>query len=560
MSSFQTAMSMSLHDSHQHFDEQRWVINIRRTLEEELENEAEIPVSIFNVPKTLMSSYPDSYTPQEVAIGPYHYWRPELYEMERYKLAAAKRTRKQGIKFEYLVDQLITLELKIRACYHKYLNFSNETLAWMMAIDASFLLEFLRIYAIKEGKVSAVASSSMSHLVDIAGTKSAHNVIRRDMIKLENQIPLFVLRKMLQLQYSSLESADDMLQVMLVGFVQELSPFQFMKDSQKPVHVSDAAHLLDFLYLTIVPKPEQPEIENAAQTTSDEEEEKDRTSSADASNVKQFFDELWKLLSNINKGPIRFIKKIIFSNPIKVVFKLPWKILSSLPGIQILTQPVQYLLFTQDNKKQEEPEGSKRNNDMDKPPLVEEITIPSVEELSKAQVRFLPSDSGHISSIRFDTETVTMYLPTISLDVNTEVVLRNLVAYEASNASGLLVFTRYTELMNGIIDTEEDVRLLREKGIVLNRLKSDSEAANLWNGMSKSLRLTKVSLIDQVIEDVNKYYNGRWKVKLGKYMKIYVFSSWQFLTLLATVLLLFLMTLQAVCSVYNCSRKFGLQS
>ena len=34
---------------------------------------------------------PDSYTPQQVAIGPYHYWRQELYEMERYKIASAKR-------------------------------------------------------------------------------------------------------------------------------------------------------------------------------------------------------------------------------------------------------------------------------------------------------------------------------------------------------------------------------------------------------------------------------------------------------------------------------------
>ena len=77
------------------FDERRWVINIRRTLEAELEDDNEIPVSIFNVPKTLLSSDPDSYTPQLVAIGPYHYWRPELYEMERYKISAAKRTQKK---------------------------------------------------------------------------------------------------------------------------------------------------------------------------------------------------------------------------------------------------------------------------------------------------------------------------------------------------------------------------------------------------------------------------------------------------------------------------------
>ena len=73
------------------FDELRWVINIRKTLEEEVEEDGEFAVSIFSVPKLLMASDPDSYVPQQVAIGPYHYWRPELYEMQRYKIAAAKR-------------------------------------------------------------------------------------------------------------------------------------------------------------------------------------------------------------------------------------------------------------------------------------------------------------------------------------------------------------------------------------------------------------------------------------------------------------------------------------
>ncbi|XLT07508.1 hypothetical protein HN51_053301 [Arachis hypogaea] len=164
--------------------------------------------------------------------------------------------------------------------------------------------------------------------------------------------------------------------------------------------------------------------------------------------------------------------------------------------------------------------------------------------------------NGCISSINFDAKTCTLYLPIISLDVNTEVFLRNLVAYEASGSSGQLVVARYTELMNGIIDTEEDAKILRERGIVLNHLKSDLEVANIWNGMNKSLRLSKVPKLDKVIEDVNKFYSGTTKVKVKKFMKVYVFGSWQFLTLLAAIFMLFLMALQAFCSVYTCSRFF----
>ena len=176
MSTLQASTSST---SNSNFDELRWVINIRRSLDEELEEEIDVPVCIFNVPKTLMSTDPESYIPHLVALGPYHYWRPELYEMERYKLAAAKRSQKQlrCLKFHALVDQLIKLEPRIRACYHKYLDFNGDTLAWMMAIDASFLFEFLQIYALKEGKTLSRVSSRMSHLVDYAGRKSAHNSI-----------------------------------------------------------------------------------------------------------------------------------------------------------------------------------------------------------------------------------------------------------------------------------------------------------------------------------------------------------------------------------------------
>ncbi|CAJ1951343.1 unnamed protein product [Sphenostylis stenocarpa] len=185
---------MSL-DTKSNFDELRWVIQIRRTLEEELGEDGEFPVSIFSVPKLLRVCEPDSYIPQQVALGPYHYWRPELYEMQRHKLAAAKRFHKQlqSLNLDNLVDQLSKLEPRIRACHHKFLDFNGDTLVWMMAIDASFLLEFLQ-----DGTI-------------VPRRKSSHNAILRDIVMLENQIPLFVLRKMLELKFSSLEAADDML-------------------------------------------------------------------------------------------------------------------------------------------------------------------------------------------------------------------------------------------------------------------------------------------------------------------------------------------------------------
>ena len=69
--------------------------------------------------------------------------------------------------------------------------------------------------------------------------------------------------------------------------------------------------------------------------------------------------------------------------------------------------------------------------------------------------------------------------------------------------------------MGSLIPKRMHAKMLREKGIIVIRLKSDAEVANLWNGMNKSIRMTKVPHLDRVIEDVNKYYYKRWRLSLG---------------------------------------------
>lgn len=361
---------------------------------------------------------------------------------------------------------------------------------------------------------------------------------------LENQIPLFVLKKLSEFHFSSsLEFAEERLFSMLLGLCQDVSPFKIVHGIKR-IH---CAHLLDFLYYMIVHEwkgqPPSDVIEGEDQNDAMQEETE---AFCNSGYVKALFAHIRKMVSKLH-----ILKRVLLSKPAKLLVKFPWTIISNIPVFSILKQPVEYLFFSQES------DGIKHENDItnNQSPLMEEITIPSVTELARSGVTFIPTNGG-ISTVSFDVKSITFYLPTVNIDVNTCIVLRNLVAYEAANASGPMVFTRYTELMNGIIDTAEDAELLRERGIVLNRLKSDEEVANLWNGMTKSLRLTKVPLYDKVIEDVNKYYNGRWKVKAGTFFKLYVFGPWQSLTLLVAVMILLLMSLQAFCTIHNCVRGF----
>ncbi|KAL8457014.1 hypothetical protein ACS0TY_035015 [Phlomoides rotata] len=554
MSFFQHNMLTSLTSK---FDEQQWVKQVRQTLDEELDKEIETPVSIFAVPKALMITDPDSYIPQQVAIGPYHHLRLELYDMERYKVAAAKRNQK-NIKLHHLVDHLSKSDIRVRACYHRPVSFGTEALAWMLALDASFLFEFLQVCGIKEGKILTKVPSRLAHLIDLSGNKTTHNIILRDIMMLENQLPLFVLRMLLELHFSSLEIADENLITMLLGVSKDISPFQMADSSSQNMEINEFAHLLDFLYHYIVPRQESSSsFELEIEPDDDDKEtppEEEESFAKPSDHLKQFLHTVWRLVSALLKGPIQVLKRLIFSKPLKVIIKLPWTILTKIPIIKMFKEPVENMLGALHNKEKDDEEAAENKSmSTTKPPLQEEIAIPSVSQLVEAGVQFFPAKEG-ISSLDFDPKTLSFHVPIVKLDVNSEVVLRNLVAYEASCVSGPLVLIRYTELMNGIIDTDVDAKLLCQRGIIVNHLKSEKEVADLWNGMSKSVRLTKVPSLDRVIGDVNMFYSGRWRVKMGKFMREYVFGSWKFLTFFAAIAMLLLMVLQAFCQVYSCSR------
>lgn len=545
------------------FDENQWVKQIKKTLDEELEEEIEIPVTIFGVPKALMMADPESYIPQQVAIGPYHHLRLELYDMERYKVAAAKRIQRElhNVKLQCLVDHLIKYEIRIRACYHRPINFGCEALSWMMAVDVCFMFEFIRVCGIRQGKILGKIPSGLSHLIDTSGNKTTHHSILRDILMLENQIPLFVMRMLLDLQFSSKEAADHTLLSMMTGLSTDLSPFQTVQTSEV-VAVKDRAHLLDFLYHFMVLNCELQEMERQARELDggggDDDVEKGKLEETDSfakpSHLRKLVNMIWQALSSLKRGPIEWMKKLIFSKPLKVLVKLPWTIMGKIPIVKMLKEPFENILgalHKGDEKKDDDKSSSPESES--KPPLQEEITIPSVMQLVEAGVQFVATNAG-ISCISFDEKTLTFHFPIINLDGNSEVVLRNLVAYEACSGSGPLILARYTELMNGIIDSEVDAKYLCRRGIIVNHLKSEKEVADLWNGMSKSVRLTKVASLDKVIAEVNRFYSRRWRVKMEKFMREYVFGSWKLLTFVAAIAMLLLMCLQAFCQVYKCSR------
>eukprot|EP01018_Ginkgo_biloba_P015705 Gb_14256 [translate_table: standard] len=87
--------------------------------------------------------------------------------MERYKLAAARRAQKRiiiGQKFNTVAEEFQKFEWQIRSCYHKQLDCNEETLAWMMALDASFVLEYCSFIKLQNYNLTGLMKSQSNRL------------------------------------------------------------------------------------------------------------------------------------------------------------------------------------------------------------------------------------------------------------------------------------------------------------------------------------------------------------------------------------------------------------
>ncbi|KAH0651670.1 hypothetical protein KY284_031582 [Solanum tuberosum] len=180
----------------------RWTDRIGNALQKEVGIDLNLlpPVRVLQVPKTLTHEKPEAYTPQLIGMGPFHHLRPDLYQMERYKLAAMKDILEpaQILNFKHLlIDKLRENDLVVRVCYNLFMDIDEETLAWIVAIDGLFLLNIFR-------------SAYGNNLHDDHENNIDDSIFTRDFMMLENQIPFVVLRQIRKfLRHSSPEDRED---------------------------------------------------------------------------------------------------------------------------------------------------------------------------------------------------------------------------------------------------------------------------------------------------------------------------------------------------------------
>ncbi|RHN73382.1 hypothetical protein MtrunA17_Chr2g0297831 [Medicago truncatula] len=148
-------------------------------------------VCIYRVPPNMLNVEPKAYIPSNISIGPYHYGSQHLQEMEVLKNKFFHRlfdpNGANGSKLEEACKFLEKEEINARNCYMGEIKLSSDEFLKMMLVDGSFIIQLLR--DLSDNEFKHVPSLSRWMLP----------TIRREMIMLENQLPMFVLTKLFEL-------------------------------------------------------------------------------------------------------------------------------------------------------------------------------------------------------------------------------------------------------------------------------------------------------------------------------------------------------------------------
>ncbi|ESQ45507.1 hypothetical protein EUTSA_v10011061mg [Eutrema salsugineum] len=193
-------MRQKIHTRNREPEETReeWVISIKEKMEQALREDATTSwerLCIYRVPHYLQENDNKSYFPQTVSLGPYHHGKEHLLPMDRHKWRAVNMVMartKQGI--EMYIDAMKELEERARACYEGPIGLSSNKFTEMLVLDGCFVLELFR------GAAEGFSELGYDRNDPVFAMRGSMHSIQRDMVMLENQLPLFVLNRLLEIQ------------------------------------------------------------------------------------------------------------------------------------------------------------------------------------------------------------------------------------------------------------------------------------------------------------------------------------------------------------------------
>ncbi|KAI7996935.1 UPF0481 protein [Camellia lanceoleosa] len=171
---------------------------------------------ICKVPRSLTEiGSPRDIEPEIVSISPYHRGKDGVLEFESFKrqFLDSLLSRKHQLQAVHLRLAMKELERQARTWYSEPIEISSEQFIEMMMLDGCFIIELFQ--QVSESEDSVNADSLLFRKTWLIP------ILIRDLLKLENQLPFFVLERLFNL---STGNTSDLLSLQALKFFNRALP------------------------------------------------------------------------------------------------------------------------------------------------------------------------------------------------------------------------------------------------------------------------------------------------------------------------------------------------
>ncbi|XP_028801494.1 UPF0481 protein At3g47200-like [Neltuma alba] len=178
--------------------------------------------------------------------------------------------------------------------------------------------------------------------------------------------------------------------------------------------------------------------------------------------------------------------------------------------------------------------------------------LPSASQLHEIGLKFRAVKKKGSIHLRFGNGELEMAPFKVYDDI--EIHIRNVMAFEQCHYADNHYVSQYMFLLDFLINTDKDVELLVDKGIITNALGDSNAVATMVNSLRKNIITPGVhSHYHEVCCQVNKFYRSRYHRWCTNLRRDYCGTPWKIVGSAAAVLLIVFTFVQTICSVISVS-------
>ncbi|KAG7572641.1 hypothetical protein ISN44_As09g009970 [Arabidopsis suecica] len=173
-------------------------------------------------------------------------------------------------------------------------------------------------------------------------------------------------------------------------------------------------------------------------------------------------------------------------------------------------------------------------------------------KLHSGGVKFEAVENEYSLYVRFENGCLKM--PSLAVDDQEETKLRNIMALEQCHYPYDPHVCNYITFLDYLIDTEKDVDLLVEKGIIRNWIGQHSLVAEMVNKLTSNI-IDYGSYCSHISVQVNAYYSSPFNRSYAVLKRVYFGNMWIGTATVAAMLLLLMTLVQTVASIIQVKQK-----